>query len=341
MTPRIPASSMAWVISALLAFSTTAAAQSHDATTHTSATAWQQIASQERPHARHENSMAAIGDRLYLLGGRGDRPLDIYDLKTRRWSQGSAPPLAISHAQVAVFDQRLYVVGGFLGDYPEEASLSHVLVYDPTQDRWSTGAEIPAARRRGAAGLVAHDGVLYLVGGNTRGHMSGYVSWLDAFDPRSGRWTVLPDAPRPRDHLQAAVIDGRLYAAGGRRSAHETGDTLAQTIAEVDVYDIAAGSWNTLPAPLPTPRAGAATVARQGQLVLIGGESSRQVPAHAEVEAWDPAGARWTTLAALPRGRHGTQAAMIDGDLYIAAGSGNRGGGPELDDLLMLPGAEE
>ncbi|TQT79302.1 ring canal kelch, partial [Xanthomonas perforans] len=38
-----------------------------------------------------------------------------------------------------------------------------------------------------------------------------------------------------------------------------------------------------------------------------------------------------------PRGRHGTQAAQVGEDLYIAAGSGNRGGGPELQDLLMLP----
>ncbi|RYE79499.1 MAG: kelch repeat-containing protein [Oxalobacteraceae bacterium] len=297
---------------------------------------WKTIAGEGKPHARHENSLVAIGDRLYLIGGRDDRPLDIFDTVTRRWSKGSAPPLAVSHAQAVVASGKIYVIGGLTGDYPEEAALSHLLIYDPATDRWQVGAEIPKSRRRGAAGAVEHDGVLYLVGGNTRGHMSGYVPWLDAFDTRTQQWTQLADAPRARDHFHAVVLDGKVYAAGGRRSSHESGNTLAQTIPEVDVYDIRRGTWSVAPAALPTQRAGAAAIAHNGQLLVIGGESMRQVKAHDDVEAYDPAGSTWTTLAALPQGRHGTQAAAVGDTLYIVAGSGNRGGGPELDDVLLL-----
>ncbi|APP75824.1 ring canal kelch [Xanthomonas vesicatoria ATCC 35937] len=297
---------------------------------------WKQIRTDRKPHARHENSLVAIGERLYLIGGRDQRPLEIFDTRTHRWSQGSAPPLMVSHAQAVALSGKLYFVGGFTGDYPEEASLTHMLIYDPQTDSWQVGPEIPAHRRRGAAGAVAHEGKLYLVGGNTRGHMSGYVPWLDAFDTRTQQWTQLADAPHARDHFHAAVIDGKLYAAGGRRSAHESGNTLAQTIPEVDIYDIQHGTWSVAPAALPTQRAGATAIARNGQLLIIGGESMRQVKAHDEVEAYDPHTAVWNTLAPLPQGRHGTQAASIDGQLYLAAGSANRGGSPELDDLLML-----
>ncbi|MCC4622171.1 kelch repeat-containing protein [Xanthomonas cassavae CFBP 4642] len=297
---------------------------------------WQALTTRNKPHARHENSMVAIGDRLYLIGGRDQRPLEIFDTRTRRWSQGSAPPLMVSHAQAVVSSGKLYFVGGFTGDHPEETSLSNLLIYDPQTDRWQVGPEIPKQRRRGAAGAVEHDGVLYLVGGNTRGHMSGYVPWLDAFDTRTQQWTQLADAPHARDHFHAVVIDGKLYAAGGRRSAHESGNTLAQTIPEVDVYDIGRGTWSVAPAALPTQRAGTAAIARDGRLLVIGGESMRQVEAHDEVEAYDPHAGTWTTLAALPKGRHGTQVAAVDGTAYLAAGSGNRGGGPELDDVLML-----
>ncbi|MBV6863580.1 Kelch repeat-containing protein [Xanthomonas euvesicatoria] len=303
----------------------------------TSKQQWRAVQAQGEPHARHENSMAAIGERLYLLGGRGERPLDIFDTRTRRWSRGSAPPLAVNHAQAAVWAGKLYLVGGFTGDYPNEAALTHLLIYDPATDRWQTGAEIPADRRRGSAGTVAHDGVLYLVGGNTRGHNSGYVPWLDAFDTRTQRWTRLPDAPHARDHFQAVVLDGKLYAGGGRRSSHDTGDTLSQTIPQLDIYDLRQATWSVADATLPTPRAGAATVAHHGRVMLLGGESTAQVAGHAEVESYDPATAWWETGPALPRGRHGTQAAQVGGDLYIAAGSGNRGGGPELQDLLVLP----
>ncbi|CCG36622.1 ring canal kelch [Xanthomonas axonopodis pv. khayae] len=298
---------------------------------------WRSVQAQGEPHARHENSMAAIGERLYVLGGRGERPLDIFDTRTRRWSRGSAPPLAVNHAQAAVWAGKLYLVGGFTGDYPNETALTHLLIYDPATDRWQVGAEIPADRRRGSAGTVAHDGVLYLVGGNTRGHNSGYVPWLDAFDTRTQRWTRLPDAPHARDHFQAVVLDGKLYAGGGRRSSHDTGDTLSQTIPQLDVYDLRQATWSVADATLPTPRAGAAAIAHHGRVMLLGGESTAQVAGHAEVESYDPATARWVTGPALPRGRHGTQAAQVGGDLYIAAGSGNRGGGPELQDLLVLP----
>ncbi|MEA0698441.1 kelch repeat-containing protein [Xanthomonas campestris pv. campestris] len=298
---------------------------------------WRTVATHNTPHARHENSMVAIDDRLYLLGGRDDRPLEIFDTTTQRWSQGATPPLMVNHAQAVVSSGKLYVVGGFSGNYPEEASLTNMLIYDPKTDHWQVGPEIPTQRRRGAAGTVEHAGVLYLVGGNTRGHMSGYVPWLDAFDTRTQQWTQLPDAPHARDHFHAVVLDGKLYAAGGRRSAHESGNTLAQTIGEVDVYDIAQRSWTVAPAALPTPRAGTAAIARDGRLLVMGGESTRQVKAHEEVEAYDPRTARWTTLPTLPQGRHGTQAAAVKGDVYLAAGSANRGGGPELEDVLVLP----
>ena len=301
-----------------------------------SAPVWSPAATAGGPHARHENAFVALDGRLYLLGGRGQRPLDIFDPASGRWREGAPPPLEIHHVQAVAHAGRLYVAGAFTGDFPEESPLDHVLVYDPASDRWSRGPEVPAQRRRGAAGAVVHDGRLYLVGGNTRGHLSGYVPWLDELDLASGQWRALADAPHARDHFHAVVLDGRLYAAGGRRTSHDTGDTLGLTIPQVDVYDFASGRWQTLEAPLPTPRAGAAAVAMDGRLLVLGGESARQVPGHAEVEAYDPAAARWTALSPLPRGRHGTQATMLGEALHIAAGSGDRGGGPELADHLVF-----
>lgn len=297
---------------------------------------WRQKAATSKPTARHENGFVAVAGRLVLVGGRGDRPLDIYDPKTNTWTKGEQPPFEIHHFQAVDYDGKLYVIGALTGKFPEESPVPDILIYDPVADRWSKGPDIPAQRRRGAAGVAVHDGIVYLAGGNRRGHMSGYVAWLDAFDPRTGKWTALPDAPHARDHFHAAVIDGKLYAAGGRRSAHDEGDALARTVGAVDVYDIRAGRWSTLNQALPTQRAGTASVVIDGKLAVIGGESVAQVAAHREVEAYDPAARTWTSMAPLPVGRHGTQASTVDGKVYISAGSGNRGGGPELDDLWII-----
>lgn len=297
---------------------------------------WQQRKASTPPSARHENGFVAVGERLYLIGGRGERPLDIFDPATGRWSQGAEPPFEIHHMQAIAYDEKLYVLGAMTGGFPEEPPLANILIYDPASDAWSEGPEIPADRRRGGSGVVLHEGLIYLVGGNTRGHMSGYVPWVDVFDPETGRWTQLPDAPHSRDHFHAAVIDGHLYAAGGRTSSHDTGESMSLTVGPVDVYDIENQRWRTLAAPIPTQRAGTATVALNGLLVVLGGESTSQVEAHSEVEAYNPETEKWRSLPPLPVGRHGTQATLFDGELHIVAGSENRGGGPELNDHWVM-----
>ncbi|MCD9033593.1 kelch repeat-containing protein, partial [Luteimonas sp. Y-2-2-4F] len=284
-------------------------------------------------------AFAELDGRLYLVGGRGERPLEIHDPATGAWSRGAAPPLEFHHVQAVGHDGRLWLLGALTGAFPDEPPVPAVWTYDPRTDRWEEGPAIPEHRRRGASGVAVHEGVFYLVGGLTRGHNGGYVAWLDAFDPATGRWRELPDAPHPRDHFHAAVLDGRLYAAGGRTSSHETGEVDSRAVAPVDVYDIAAGRWSTLEAPIPTPRSGTAALAHEGRLLVLGGESAAQQRAHDEVEAYDPATGRWETLPPLPVGRHGTQAARLDGAVHIAAGSADRGGGPELaDHLVLAPG---
>jgi N-acetylneuraminic acid mutarotase len=81
-------------------------------------------------------------------------------------------------------------------------------------------------------------------------------------------------------------------------------------------------------------------VAVDGKLIVMGGESMNQVESHSAVEVYDPTTQTWLTLAPLPVGRHGTQATLLNGKLHLVAGSGNRSGGPELNDHLVMSFAE-
>jgi len=298
--------------------------------------AWHHVEVTGDATARHESSAVKIGDGLYVFGGRGERPLQVLDLKTQRWRTLAPPPLEIHHAQAVAYGGRIHVISGLTGKFPEEPSLEKVYIFDPATNVWSEGPQIPRERRRGASGVVVIGDLAYVLGGNTRGHNSGYVPWADSLNLRTGEWTVLPDAPHARDHFHAAVVDGRIYAAGGRRSAADAGEPLSQTIAQVDVFDPASATWTTLAADLPSPRAGTAAVEWNDTLVVLGGESGRQVAAHAEVEAFDPETQTWTSLPPMPVGRHGAQAVTDESGLWITAGSANRGGGPELNDVLRL-----
>ena len=291
--------------------------------------AWELLPQDDNLRGRHEHGYVAVGDQFYLVGGRGERPVQAYDLDTGTWETLSGAPIELHHFQAAVHDDKIYVMGAFTGGFPRETPVGNIYIYDPSADTWSVGAEIPEHRRRGAAGVVVHDDRFYIVAGITNGHNYGHVQWLDSYDPATNQWTELADAPRARDHFQAVVLDGNLYAAGGRRSSFATGEPLQLTIAEVDVYDFETDTWSTLPesSNIPTQRAGAATVVLDGRLIVIGGESGRDLatgpnpPAHNEVEALDPATHSWMSMAPLRVGRHGIQAVVHENMIYVASGS--------------------
>lgn len=275
---------------------------------------------------RHEHGYVKVGSRFYLLGGRGINPVDIFDPATGTWTKGASSPVEMHHFQAVAFENKIYVVGAMTGQFPKEPPLANVYLYDPAADAWSVGPEIPAGRRRGGAGAVLHDGEIYVVAGITNGHYDGHVAWVDAFNPRTSQWRQLPDAPRPRDHFHAAIIDGRIYAAAGRRSSAATNQTFQLTVSEVDVFELRTSRWSTLPAAgnIPTPRAGAGTAVVNGRLIVLGGESGQPL-AHANVEELDPATGRWMPLKPLEMGRHAAQAVLHDGKIYLASGSRTRG----------------
>lgn len=286
---------------------------------------WQVLRSANHPLKRYENAYVRVGEKFYLVGGRYERPVQVFIPADGRWTTASKPPFQMHHFQAVELGGLIYVIGAFTENYPREKGIPNVYIYDPAEDAWKEGPEIPAARRRGAAGAVAYRRKIYVLGGIVGGHgaHAKCKAWFDEFDPATGKWTPLADAPRARDHFPAAVVGDRLYALGGRDSGG-AGNFFTQTVAEADVYDFATGKWSTLPAKLPTGRAAPAVAVLDHQILVFGGESG-QPQAHTETEALDVTKGTWRTLAPMVQGRHGTQAIVWKGRVYVAAGSRTRG----------------
>lgn len=279
---------------------------------------------------RGENDYVELDGKFYLIGGRGTLAVSIYDPITKTWSTGAAPPMQLHHFQAIGYNSKIYILGGMTGSYPNESPVDSIYIYDPVLDIWDAIDEIPVARRRGSGGAVVYNNEFYLMAGITNGHISGHVNWADKYNPGTGVWTILNDAPRPRDHFKAVEANGKIYLAGGRLSKANDGSVYANTIGAVDVYDIGTNTWTTLSDSLPTKRAGAMSVFYQGRIMVIGGESDAQTVAHNEVEGLDPNTETWQTLPAMLTGRHGTGAVVLNNRVYVAGGVGNRGGNPKL-----------
>ncbi|MCR9199977.1 MAG: hypothetical protein NXI04_15180 [Planctomycetaceae bacterium] len=264
--------------------------------------------------------------------------MDEYNPATNRWTEKSFTPLELHHFQAVPVGEEIYLIGAMTGPYPRETPLEQVVIYHPERDTFRMGHTIPVDRRRGAAGAAFHEGQIYLAGGITNGHVGGFVPWLDRYDPQTGDWERLADAPHSRDHFQAVIFGDRLYAAAGRTTSQATRQVFELTEPIVDVYDLNAGRWCSLVAPLPTPRAGNMAFSWQQQLIIGGGEAAQKTAFH-EVEAFSPGTNSWTAWPSLQTGRHGSGFAVIGDYVYTASGCGNRGGSPELTTLerLKLP----
>lgn len=291
-------------------------------------------------HCRHENGFAEYRGKFYLFGGRRIQPVDIFDPATNTWTSASPPPLEIHHFQPVIVDTQIWLLGTMTGEFPRETPLETVMIYEPDSDRWSTGPPIPEDRRRGAAGCELHtDGWIYVVGGIVDGHHSGTQSWFDRINPSTGEWQVLSDAPNKRDHAPCAIVQNKLYFFGGRETGRHNGtdyDSLFYaTIGDVDVYDFDTGNWSTHQQPLPIETAAGGTGVLNNKIHYVGGESGRP-EAHTEMQIFDPSSDSWSEGPPLNRARHGTNCCVYDRKLWIAAGSGARGGEPELTSIECI-----
>ncbi|MBZ9630782.1 galactose oxidase [Salegentibacter sp. LM13S] len=296
---------------------------------------WKKLPANGEAQERHENAFVQAGKRFILIGGRGNKPIDIYDTENQIWKKGAQPPLEIHHTQAVSLDGLVYVLGAFTGGWPDEDPIPNIYIYDPLEDLWIKGPEIPEDRRRGAAGVAVKDKKIYLINGIRNGHTSGWVNWFDEYDVYKNEWKKLPDSPNERDHFQAVITENILFVAGGRKSGSVEGNGFAGTVKPTDIYDFDAEKWKSI-TEIPTPRGGTAIGLLDNNPVILGGESDTQEAAHNEAEIYDLAKGKWDSLPPLKQGRHGTQAITINKQIIIGAGSGNRGGGPELNSFEVF-----
>lgn len=303
---------------------------------------WREIDTRGEFTPRHEATMVEHQGLFYFLGGRRINPVEVFDPNTQEWTRKSMPPIELHHFQAVSLGDVIYIIGAMTGGYPGETPVDRVVKYYPAQDRFEFSHTIPESRRRGGAGAVIHNDKIYIVGGITDGHRGGYQPWLDEYDPRTGEWRALDDAPNARDHFQAVVVGNRLYAFGGRRSSQATGETLNLLTDYGNVYDFEQQHWLPVTEDLriPSPRAGTMAAVWGDKVIIAGGESHTQVSAHDEIEVYDTRSNTWQTWPRLKRGRHGAGLAIHNDHLYVVSGSGKRGGEPELSSVerIQLPG---
>ncbi|MDE1174572.1 MAG: kelch repeat-containing protein [Parvibaculaceae bacterium] len=167
------------------------------------------------PQARVGVRLAAIGERIYALGGRGESAAGVYvyDPSSDEWSKASSPmPAPRSGAAVIAMGGLIYVIGGQNGGVPT----ARVDIYDPAKGAWRAGPALPAARSGLAVALA--DGAIHVAGGED---IKAQKTFADHYvlDPAAGAWRKLAPLPTPRHDAVAGAGAGRFYVIGGGAGA--------------------------------------------------------------------------------------------------------------------------
>lgn len=244
-------------------------------------------------------------------GGGAEAPDDAQEVSAEWETLRSAANQRTEVAAAAV-NGKIYIAGGFV---PPGRTVPIVEVYDIATDSYSRGPDLPLAVNHAMA--AAWEGVVYVMGGYA--DATGLASPTDrAFALRGQVWEELPSMPEVRAAAGAAVINGKLYVAGGVGPDGLAGSTL--------VFDVAAGTWSTVEG-VPTPREHLGVATDGSRLYVVGGR-----PPNTDVlEAFDPAAGEWERLSSMPTARGGLAAAGTANGLIVAAGGEAEETFPEVE----------
>lgn len=290
------------------------------------------------PWATQEIYCAALDGAITVAGGLtraatgglhiNDRTA-VYDVKADRWSEGPRLPQPRHHPMLAAAAGRVWAFGGYdRRDGGEWTAMTDVWAID--RGVWVQAGQMPQ-RLCETVGVLLGDRVHLVTGRSPKSEANG--QWNDqgdvathlVFDAAADRWETARPAPMARNSAAGAVLDGKLFVAGGRTV--EGGGT-----GRLDRYDPAGDRWDTL-APIPASPAtgrqvgGGLAMASTGaetdsRLVAFGGEwfEGRGGGVFTETWIYDPARDAWTAGPAMRTPRHGLAGAAVDGVIYAIGG---------------------
>ncbi|CAL8280105.1 unnamed protein product [Merluccius merluccius] len=128
-----------------------------------------------QPSARFSQSCAAVGEQLFMFGGRGEEGefcRDLHVLHTEKlvWERfevkGESPPSCREPSLTAHHDKDLYLFGGVTTEEDGDVSVNEIHKLSISKLKWKVPlyVGIPPARRHGHTAFVLHSH-LYIFGG--------------------------------------------------------------------------------------------------------------------------------------------------------------------------------
>ncbi len=227
------------------------------------------------------------------------------------WESRAPFPLALTEVSAASIGDQVYVVCGMQANGVRS---NRLFVYDTADDSWEQRTPLPIQLGADHCNFSSAGGKLYFTGGIRLG--AGFLTpQTFVYDPATNQWTQRERMAVARGASGVAVLDGKIYVAGGE-GAQNAGTAF-------EGFDLATERWAVLPA-LPESRTHLTAQAVAGKFYAIGGRlPNGQV--HGDVFEYDPATGEWRRRTPMPTARAGIASGALGGKIIVFGGEGPSG----------------
>ncbi len=194
---------------------------------------------------------------------------------------------------------------GALDPFSDHARTAEAVLPSSELTRWASVAQMPTPRGRLA--VVALDGRIYAIGGDTA---KGISDAVEIYDPVTNTWRYGAAKPTAAGNIAAVVVGGRIYVPGGFGVARAA-------LATLEIYDPASDLWTTA-APLPEPLFAYALASAGERIYLFGGSNGTRYLDTTYI--YDTVADEWSRGTPLPTPRAFLAASVIDDVIYVVGG---------------------
>lgn len=191
---------------------------------------------------------------------------------------------------VAAIGDKIFVMGGSSWG----GRLANEIEIIDTLNRTSEVRRIKMIPRRYARAVSDGERYIYIVGGVYLGKKASLVPVIEKFDSQTFTVERITHHTTPKRNPAVAILDGKLYIAGGRSVLREGPKGYTN---DLDIYDIAENTW-LKGADMPRAVGSRATVSNS-KIYIAGGYNGKT--AIKNLMEYDPIKDEWKNITELPQ----------------------------------------
>ena len=158
-------------------------------------------------------------------------------------------------------------------------------------------------------------GWLYAVGGSDGQH---HLDSVERYEAVEDVWHPVAPMRTARRNCGVGVLNGQLYAVGGRNENKQVMDNIER-------YDSKEDRWEHVEHPMRTARYFLAVGVMGAKLYIVGGVDKRNASL-SSAESYDSVTGTWTQVSSMSQRRYGCGAGVLNGKLYVVGGTMEKNG---------------